>query len=311
MPVSGDHAGTLESNASLLPNILVTTTSQRKVLNSLVVSNLTTEENIDVNKNYWEGHDSSPSNVVHKTFGMMSDSPTQHEIVEVSQEHSHNHSPDVDLHSGNESNTSMDKPGHGQSMQSLINMHTAGADTLDPATLMLLKKKKSSGRSKKRIRTLQPTNSGRNVKKKRNPSQFVIKSENQPKVSRFHDYRTSESRHTMHETRTSKMNTNTESSQVDSPEETIADTIAAKIRTNDDSPMSNQRLETPEYCDDSDRDKISGIDASQKSSVYMNVPLVNTRKGLTGDQIPHGQSRATNDPGRISFKISSANHSNA
>jgi hypothetical protein len=36
--------------------------------------------------------------------------------------------------------------------------------------------------------------------------------------------------------------------------------------------------------------------------------LVNTQKGLTGYQIPYGQSGATNDPGRISSKVSSANN---
>jgi hypothetical protein len=134
----------------------------------------------------------------------------------------------------------------------------------------------------------------------------VIKSEKQPKVSRFHNQYNGESGRTMGEVRTTKMITQT--SQEDSPQNSITDTIALKVRTHDDSDKSNKRLDTPEYYGDSDRDKISGIEASQKSSVYMNVPLVNTQKGLTGDRIPYGQSGATNDPGRISSKVSSANN---
>lgn len=134
----------------------------------------------------------------------------------------------------------------------------------------------------------------------------MIKSENKPKVSLFHNHYNGESGRTMGEVRTTKMITQT--SQEDSPQNSITDTIAVKVQTDDDSDKSNKRLDMPEYYDDSDRDKISGIEASQKSSVYMNVPLVNTQKRLTGDQIPYGQSGATNDPGRISSKVSSANN---
>jgi hypothetical protein len=135
--VPGDTAGTGESNISQQPKILVTTSSQRKVFNSLVVSSLTLEENIDANKNYWEAHDSSPTNVAGKTFGITSANTSQPQIIEASQEFSRSRSPDVDLHSRNERYASMDRPGHGQSIESLTNMHTAGADTLNPANLLL------------------------------------------------------------------------------------------------------------------------------------------------------------------------------